>query len=198
MQQGNEDEIDVPGELEEIIELLMTGLQDKDTIVRWTSSKGLGRITERLPRDFAIQIVHSLVDLFQADTFINSSGNMDLSVVSDQAWHGACLSTAELARRGLLLPAELPTVVQWIIKALTFDQIKGNFSIGAHVRDAACYVCWSFARAYEAQIMAEHIEELGQVLVSVSVFDREVSVRRAASAAFQEIVGRQVSVRAPL
>ncbi|KAJ1931502.1 hypothetical protein FBU59_006688 [Linderina macrospora] len=35
---------------------------------------------------------------------------------------------------------------------------------------------------------------MATVLVSVAVFDRETNVRRAASAAFQEHVGRHVSI----
>ena len=43
-------------------------------------------------------------------------------------------------------------VVPHILAGLVYDQRKGNFSIGSHIRDAACYVCWAFARAYEPQV----------------------------------------------
>ena len=46
----------------------------------------------------------------------------------------------------------LPQVVPHILAGLVYDQRKGNFSIGSHIRDAACYVCWAFARAYEPQV----------------------------------------------
>jgi hypothetical protein len=71
---------------------------------------------------------------------------------------------------------------------------RGAHSIGSHVRDAACYVCWSFARAYAPEVLAPHVLELANNLVVVSVFDREVNVRRASSAAFQENVGRLVNI----
>ena len=41
---------EVPDELEELIDGLLTGLSDSDTVVRWSAAKGIGRITARLPQ----------------------------------------------------------------------------------------------------------------------------------------------------
>ena len=68
---------------------------------------------------------------------------------------------------------------------------RGQHSVGSHVRDAACYVCWAFARAYSPSVIKPHVQELSREMVVTSIFDREVNCRRAASAAFQECVGRQ-------
>lgn len=91
---------------------------------------------------------------------------------------------AELCRRGLLLPDRLSTFVPILDKALIYDINKGNHSTGAHVRDSACYVVWSFARAYAPEIMTPHIHTLSNKLIVVALFDREVNCRRAASATF--------------
>ncbi|CAG5136571.1 unnamed protein product [Candidula unifasciata] len=173
-----DDEIEVPDEIEEIIEHMLVYLKDKETIVRWTSAKGIGRVTGQLPRELADDVVGSVLELFSYQE-------------SDGAWHGGCLALAELGRRGLLLPERLKDVVPVIVKALSYDEKRGNFSVGAHVRDAACYVCWAFARAYEPKEMVPYVDQIASCLIIASVFDREVNVRRAAAAAFQENVGRQ-------
>lgn len=77
---------------------------------------------------------------------------------------------------------------------MLFDIRKGAHSIGSNVRDAASYVLWSLARAQGVSALQPHALELARKLVIVSLFDREVHIRRAASAAFQEYVGRTVSV----
>ncbi|KAJ3152343.1 hypothetical protein HDU86_005872 [Geranomyces michiganensis] len=188
----DDEDLDVPEELDSVVEVLLNGLRDRDTIVRWSAAKGIGRIVNRLPRDLGQDIVLGIVALLEEDVLIapNGSGN-DLSQVSDSTWHGSCLALAELARRGLLLPDRLGDVVPWILLALKFDQRRGAHSIGSHVRDAACYVCWSFARAYAPEIVAPFVGDLAKALVVVSLCDREINIRRAASAAFQENVGRQ-------
>ena len=101
---------------------------------------------------------------------------------------------AELGRRGLLLPDRLDSVVKLISKALVYDERRGSCSVGSHIRDAACYVCWAFARTYDPEVLKPHIHEIATKLLVVTAFDREVNCRRAASAAFQEIVGRQVTL----
>nr|XP_054763755.1 tubulin-specific chaperone D-like [Lytechinus pictus] len=174
----DDENYDIPEEIEDVIEQLLTGLKDKDTIVRWSAAKGIGRLTGRLPQELADQVVGSALELFSMRE-------------TDGAWHGSCLALAELGRRGLLLPARLPEVIPVVRKALAYDVKKGTFSVGAHVRDSACYVCWSFARAYDPDVITPYVNEIAAALLITTVFDREVNCRRAASAAFQENVGRQ-------
>lgn len=115
-----------------------------------------------------------------------------MATEGDGAWHGASLALAELARRGVLLPQRLPDAVECVANALKYDIRKGTYSIGSHVRDAACYACWSFARAYEPSLLLPWLKQvLAPAMLVNCVFDRELNCRRAASAAFQENVGRQ-------
>jgi len=72
---------------------------------------------------------------------------------------------------------------------------RASHSIGANVRDAASYLLWSLSRACPPEALAPYAEKMATGLVCVACFDREVGVRRAASAAFQEGVGRLVSQR---
>ncbi|KAI3449108.1 hypothetical protein Pfo_005773 [Paulownia fortunei] len=173
-----EEDIDVPDIVEDIIELLLLGLRDTDTVVRWSAAKGIGRITSRLTYSLSDEVLSSVLELF-------SPGE------GDGSWHGGCLALAELARRGLLLPISFPKVVPVIIKALHYDIRRGPHSVGSHVRDAAAYVCWAFGRAYYHRDMKNVLEQLAPHLLTVACYDREVNCRRAAAAAFQENVGRQ-------
>ena len=77
------------------------------------------------------------------------------------------MALAELSRRGLLLPSHLSSVVPLTLRALTFDVRTATHSIGAHVRDAACYVIWAFARAYAPEIMSPYVHELARGLLTV-------------------------------
>uniref|UniRef100_A0A8C3SV97 Tubulin-specific chaperone D n=1 Tax=Chelydra serpentina TaxID=8475 RepID=A0A8C3SV97_CHESE len=175
---ADEEEYDIPGEVENVIEQLLIGLKDKDTIVRWSAAKGIGRITGRLPKELADDVVGSLLDCFSFQE-------------TDNSWHGGCLALAELGRRGLLLPSRIADVVPVILKALTYDEKRGACSVGSNVRDAACYVCWAFARAYDPLELKPFVNQISSALVIAAVFDRDINCRRAASAAFQENVGRQ-------
>ena len=57
-------------------------------------------------------------------------------------------------------PSFPPTVVPIIMMALVYDEKQGSNSLGSHVRDAACYVCWSFARAYSPEVLAPHVQRI--------------------------------------
>ncbi|XP_076000316.1 tubulin-specific chaperone D [Genypterus blacodes] len=170
-----EEDYDIPEEVETVIEQLLLGLKDKETIVRWSAAKGIGRVTGRLPKELADEVVGSVLDCFGFQ----------------ETDHGGCLALAELGRRGLLLPSRLTDVVPLIVKSLIYEEKRGSHSVGSNVRDAACYVCWSFARAYEPKELEPFVSQIASALLITTVFDRNVNCRRAASAAFQENVGRQ-------
>lgn len=89
-----------------------------------------------------------------------------------------------------MLPYRLETLVPLLLQALVYDELKGYMSVGQHIRDAACYMCWAFARAYEPSVLKQFINKIAAGLLVTTVFDREINCRRAASAAFQESVGR--------
>jgi len=49
--------------LEELINIVFYGLEDKEIIVRWSCAKGLARITERLNEDLANDILDTLLEI---------------------------------------------------------------------------------------------------------------------------------------
>lgn len=63
-----------------------------------------------------------------------------------------------------------------VTKALVYDEPKGYTSVGSHIRDAACYVCWSFARAFSTNDILPYVEEIAGALLAVACYDREVNI----------------------
>ncbi|KAH8868717.1 Tubulin-specific chaperone D [Schistosoma japonicum] len=152
-------------EVAEVIDKLIYALRSQFTGVRWSSAKGIGRICSRLSGPMVDDVLSAVLSLCT-------------KLEPYAAWHGACLALAELGRR-------------IVLRALFYDERSGDHNYGSNVRDAGCYVCWAFARAYHPKDFENYVVSVASSLVLVSLFDREVSVRRAASAAFQENVGRQ-------
>jgi hypothetical protein len=83
------------------------------------------------------------------------------------------------------MPARLPEAVPVVMQALGYDVRRAHGGVGAHVRDAACYVCWAFARAYSPATLQPHVAQLCTGMLATALFDREINVRRAAAAAYQ-------------
>ena len=98
-------------------------------------------------------------------TEVRLRGRLDLPAIVP-LYLTSCLSgslaLAELGRRGLLLPERLPEVIPVLLRSLVYDEKRGNFSVGSHVRDAACYVCWSFARAYEPADIKPYAQQIAR------------------------------------
>ncbi|KAJ8608498.1 hypothetical protein CTAYLR_005747 [Chrysophaeum taylorii] len=172
--------------LEEVVDRLLEGVRDAETTTRWTAAKAIARVVARLSREVADDAVACVLD---------DARGVGRPIADDDARrHGACLALAELARLGVLLPARLGEAVEALETCVRFDRRTASGSVGAHVRDAACYVAWALARAYDPTLVSPAVPRLVEAVLVVAVLDREVHVRRAASAALQENVGRQGNV----
>ncbi|EAY21333.1 Beta-tubulin cofactor D family protein [Trichomonas vaginalis G3] len=173
----NEDDFYVDEIVEKILALLFDALESHLTVVRWSASKGIARIVERLPYDDASQTVDYLFKLFELTD-------------NDNLIHGACLTLAQFTLRGIILPSNLPRVISVVMNSLISDIPHGNHTVAESVRDAGCFICWALARSYDGPTLEPYALTLAQQLVNVFLFDRCVNIRRSASAAFQENVGR--------
>lgn len=87
----------------------------QDTIVRWSAAKGVARIASRLPSSFADQVLDTIIGLFSIHS-LAAANIYDLPAIAESTWHGACLSSAEMARRGLVSGDKLVDVMDWLSK----------------------------------------------------------------------------------
>ena len=158
---------------------LLSGLSDRDTVVRWSAAKGVGRLAAKLDAEFADQLLDSILERNLSDV-----------ATGEDAWHGGCLAVAELTRRELIASRRVDDLVHMVRGGLEYDVRRGYTSVGTNVRDAAAYVCWALARTQSRDDMAAALHTLAPVLMTTACYDREVNCRRAAAAAFQECVGR--------
>lgn len=176
---GGEDEESFCAEsLETVLSQLFVAMQDTQTKVRYSASKGVARVTARLSKEKANDVIDEVL------------GNINSSS-PDTAWHSGCLTLAELCKHGLLTEEKLDEAIPIVQSAIVYDKIKANFVIGSHVREAACYTCWALAHTYDSDLLKAHVSSISTSLLNTILFDRELSCRRAASAAFQELIGRQ-------
>ena len=138
------------------------------------------------------------------------SGNKkrDLSSVDSLKWHGLVLTLSHLLFRRCEPPSQLPAVLNALILALGFEQRSSTgYSTGTNIRDAACFGIWSLARRYSIKELAAidtstirasgHYESslsilqiMANELVVAGCLDPSGNIRRGASAALQELIGR--------
>lgn len=116
--------------------------------------------------------------------------------------HGLVLTLSQLIYNGVV-KENLPNVLDTVAAALNFQQSSSlRVSVGANVRDAACYGLWALARRYSTSDILQlpygratsenctRIQSLANDLVVTATLDPDGNIRRGASAALQEMVGR--------
>lgn len=171
---------EVPVEVEQSVGFFLTQLSHPNTLVRYTTSKAIARICQKLPEDLVAEVIDAVLAEIEKE---------NISTADADKWHGVLLTLAEIIRRNLL-PSNVISRLYAILEiAIPFDQRQLTYSVGSHVRDASCYVCWSLFRTVRG--LTKQVQPVISLLVKVACFDRQVNNRRAASAAVQEFVGRQ-------
>jgi hypothetical protein len=90
--------------------------------VRWSAAKAIARISERLPTDFADQVLETVLGHFSIHS-VAAASLYDLPAIAEGTWHGACLACAEMARRGLIPSSRLTELIEWLskVRELTLD-----------------------------------------------------------------------------
>lgn len=209
--------------LNEIVDHLLTALEDRDTSVRIAASKALSVIAMRLDIDMVVQIVEVILEKLNEDTLfedLRNNQSMTVSELTTQGsgqnpdsfelsldnvnavkWHGLVLTLSQLIFRGSM-PAPLTyEALRKLNLALSFEQrASSGAAIGTNVRDAACFGLWSLARRYSTEQLSGYnsydwaggsiFQALANQLVVAATLDPAGNIRRGASAALQELIGR--------
>ncbi|EHK43261.1 hypothetical protein TRIATDRAFT_130872 [Trichoderma atroviride IMI 206040] len=201
--------------VENAIGYFIESLSDNDTPVRLSASKSLSIITLKLDPDMASQVVEAVLESLNRNVLWNKTSNKpganrvrDLSAVNPLEWHGLMMTLSHLLYRRSPPASQLSDIFHSLLLGLTFEQrgISGA-SVGANVRDAACFGIWALARRYTtSELLAvptksvyaakahspssSVLQVLGTELVTTASLDPEGNIRRGASAALQELIGR--------
>lgn len=153
-------------------------------------------------------------DVFQGITFQSESEDMivsmprrHLTAVDPLQWHGLVLTLSHLIYRQSPTVDDLAEIINCLMLALDFEQrTSAGASIGTAVRDAACFGLWSLARRYTtndlSKVDVSHLyasdqspkgstlQIINNDIILAAVLDPAGNIRRGASAALQEMIGR--------
>ncbi|RXG42614.1 hypothetical protein VDGE_00688 [Verticillium dahliae] len=196
---------------------LLERLADNDTPVRLAASKALSVITLKLDPDMADEVVDAVLDALNRNVLwaVSAVGTAepvrDLSAVDPLEWHGLTLTLSHLLYRRSPPARQLPAIIAALLLALAFEKRStSGSSVGANVRDAACFGIWALARRYTtAELLAvptgettsssssssssappSILQRLATELTVTASLDPAGNIRRGASAALQELIGR--------
>lgn len=199
--------------VESSIASMLEALADNDTPVRLAASKALSVITLKLQPEMAGQVVEAVLDSLRVnvlwdDQTAGKAPIRDLTAVNPQEWHGLILTLSHLLYRRSPPPESLADILDALLLGLSFERRSAmGTSVGTNVRDAACFGIWALARRYttkelqnvstasmkSAKIHADSssvLQILATELVVTASLDSAGNIRRGASAALQELIGR--------
>ncbi|CAJ2513558.1 Uu.00g016770.m01.CDS01 [Anthostomella pinea] len=201
--------------VETTIGYLLERLADNDTPVRLAASKALSMITLKLDLDMASQVIDAVLESLNRNVlWIKNKSDpsapptRDLTAVDPLEWHGLMLTLSHLLYRRSPPPENLSDIIHALLLGLSFEKRNpSGSSSGTNVRDAACFGIWALARRYSTPELpqvqtksvlvakghdpsASILQVIATELVVNASLDPAGNIRRGASAALQELIGR--------
>ncbi|KAI0387634.1 tubulin folding cofactor D C terminal-domain-containing protein [Hypomontagnella monticulosa] len=210
------EQTDDEGEIvETTIGYLLERLADNDTPVRFAASKALSIITLKLEPEMASQVIEAVLESLNRNVlWVKNKTNpsapptRDLAAVDPLEWHGLMLTLSHLLYRRSPPPENLSDIIHSLLMGLSFEKRSpSGGSIGTNVRDASCFGIWALARRYSTiellQVQTKSVlvarghdpsasilQVIATELVVTASLDPAGNIRRGASAALQELIGR--------
>lgn len=201
--------------VEASIGYLLERVADNDTPVRLAASKALSIITLKLEPDMASQVIEAVLESLNRNVLWSKDKSnpsapptRNLAAVDPLEWHGLMLTLSHLLYRRSPPPENLSDIIHALLMGLSFEKRSpSGVSIGTNVRDASCFGIWALARRYStAELLqvqtqsvlvarghdsaASILQVIATELVVTASLDPAGNIRRGASAALQELIGR--------
>ncbi|KAI1805259.1 tubulin folding cofactor D C terminal-domain-containing protein [Daldinia bambusicola] len=205
--------------VEASIGYMLERLADNDTPVRFAASKALSIITLKLESDMASQVIEAVLDSLNRNVlWVKNKTNpsapptRDITAVDPLEWHGLMLTLSHLLYRRSPPPENLSDIIHALLMGLSFEKRSpSGGSIGTNVRDASCFGIWALARRYNTSELlqvqtksvlvarghdpdASILQVIATELVVTASLDPAGNIRRGASAALQELIGRHPDI----
>ncbi|KAB8258947.1 tubulin folding cofactor D C terminal-domain-containing protein [Aspergillus pseudonomiae] len=149
----------------------------------------------------------TIITPFEARRIGMNNTKRNLSAVDAQRWQGLILTLGHLLFRRAPPTGQLLNILQPLVSGLDFEQRSSTgSSVGTGVRDASCFGIWALSRKYTTQELlaldaqtiststsqkeSSILQMLATELICAACVDPSGNIRRGASAALQELIGR--------
>ncbi|KAE8165313.1 tubulin folding cofactor D C terminal-domain-containing protein [Aspergillus tamarii] len=149
----------------------------------------------------------TIITPFEARRIGMNNTKRNLSAVDAQRWQGLILTLGHLLFRRAPPTNQLLNILQPLVSGLDFEQRSSTgSSVGTGVRDASCFGIWAISRKYTTQELlsldaqtiststsqkeSSILQMLATELICAACVDPSGNIRRGASAALQELIGR--------
>ena len=178
-----------------------------DTKLRYSTAKALASISRSLLSkavNYHDQLIQFLFKQFTTNSLIQMVSQsftrtieVDEAVTAIHRIHTLLLFFGLIAMNKSLPIDTIPLVLSVVHKYLFFESYLGSSELGLPVRDASCFVLWAIIRLLTPEL-AQKLETknpqmfltIFQDVLKVSIFDRDLIIRRCGISVVQELIGR--------